>query len=113
MKNICFVLPAILLIWVLISGCGNHAGPQNDLNSKLKGRISISGAFALYPITVKWAEEFQKLHPNVQIDVSAGGAGKGMTDALSQMIDIGMFSRGVSEEEIRKGAWFIALTKDA
>jgi phosphate transport system substrate-binding protein len=36
-----------------------------------------------------------------------------MTDALSQMIDLGMFSRGVSQEEIAKGAWFVAVTKDA
>jgi len=105
-----------LLALVLVAfncGCGNQAEKQNLAGGELKGTISISGAFALYPITVKWAEEFQKLHPKVRIDVSAGGAGKGMTDALSQMVDLGMFSRGVSPEEIGKGAWFIAVAKDA
>jgi phosphate transport system substrate-binding protein len=43
----------------------------------LKGTINISGAFALYPITVKWAQEFKKIHPNVVFNISAGGAGKG------------------------------------
>jgi len=79
----------------------------------LKGNISISGAFALYPLTVKWAEEFKKLHPGVKFDISAGGAGKGMTDALAKMVDIGLVSREVTPEEVKKGAFGIAVTKDA
>lgn len=113
MKKLCFALPIFLAVMALTNGCGTRNEKQTNVNGELKGTISISGAFALYPMTVKWAEEFQKLHPNVRIDVSAGGAGKGMTDALSQMIDLGMFSRGVSQEEIAKGAWYIAVTKDA
>jgi len=113
MKKFRIIFPAVLLLLALTNGCGNRNEKQSNVNGELKGTISISGAFALYPMTVKWAEEFQKLHPGVRIDVSAGGAGKGMTDALSQMIDLGMFSRGVSNEEIAKGAWFVAVTKDA
>ena len=60
---------------------------------KLEGRLSFSGAFALYPMAVKWSEEFKKVHPDVKIDISAGGAGKGMTDVLNNMVDIGMVSR--------------------
>jgi len=113
MKNIyIFALTALVLI-TFNTGCGEQTQKQNASGGELKGTISISGAFALYPMTVKWAEEFQKLHPKVRIDVSAGGAGKGMTDALSQMIDLGMFSRGISPEEIAKGAWYIAVAKDA
>jgi len=81
-------------------------------NSK-ENNISVSGAFALYPLTVKWAEEYQKIHPEVTIDVSAGGAGKGMTDVLSGMVDLAMFSRTVSPEEVTKGAWSIAVARDA
>jgi len=55
--------------------------------SKLEGRLSLSGAFALYPMAVKWAEEFKKANPAVKIDISAGGAGKGMTDVLNNMVD--------------------------
>ncbi len=80
---------------------------------KLKGQLSISGAFALYPMTVKWAEEFRKIHPDVRIDISAGGAGKGIADALSGMVDIGMVSREIYQDEIKKGAFPIAVTKDA
>ncbi len=105
---------SILILALLLVSCKNNTISENEENSdKLQGTISISGAFALYPMTVRWAEEFKKLHPDVRIDISAGGAGKGMTDALSEMVDLGMFSREVCEEEVEKGAWKIALTKDA
>lgn len=80
---------------------------------KEKNTISISGAFALYPMTVRWAEEFKKVHPEVQINISGGGAGKGMTDALSGMVDLGMFSREISDAEKQKGVWWVAVVKDA
>ena len=75
--------------------------------------ISISGAFALYPMAVMWADEYKKIHPEIRINISAGGAGKGITDALLQVVDIGLVSRQLHPEEINKGAWFIPVTKDA
>ncbi|HOW08980.1 MAG TPA: substrate-binding domain-containing protein [Bacteroidales bacterium] len=80
---------------------------------QIKGTISLSGAWALYPMAVKWAEEFRKLNPGVRIDISAGGAGKGITDALTNMVDMGMVSREIYPEEIKKGAYPVAVTKDA
>jgi len=106
---------SLLLMTLILSlaGCHQRQAEITSENQDFKGNISISGAFALYPMTVKWAEEFMKQHPDIRIDISAGGAGKGMTDALSGMVDLGMFSRGVSQAEIDKGAWYIAVTKDA
>jgi phosphate transport system substrate-binding protein len=77
------------------------------------GRVSISGAWALYPMVVKWAEEFQKLNPQVKIDIQAGGAGKGIADAIAGMVDFGMVSRDVQPVEIEKGAFPFPVTKDA
>lgn len=104
-----------LIIGVLISfiTLTSSTGIKKSAPSDLKGNISISGAFALYPIAVKWAEEFKKIHPNVKIDISAGGAGKGITDVLSNVTDIGLVSRDLNPEEIKKGAFPIAVTKDA
>jgi phosphate transport system substrate-binding protein len=62
---------------------------------------------------VRWGEEFQKLYPDVKFDISAGGAGKGMADALSGVVDIGMVSREIYPEEIEKGAFWASVTKDA
>jgi len=98
---------------IFLAGCDNRTSNDPAQKDPLKGKITISGAFALYPITVKWAEEFKKLHPRVTINVSAGGAGKGMADALSRMVDLGMYSREVSPEEQAKGAWWVPVAKDA
>lgn len=104
-----------LIIGALISfiTLTSSTGIKKSAPGYLKGNISISGAFALYPIAVKWAEEFKKIHPNVKIDISAGGAGKGITDVLSNVTDIGLVSRDLNPEEIKKGAFPIAVTKDA
>jgi phosphate transport system substrate-binding protein len=80
---------------------------------KLQGNVSISGAWALYPMAVKWAEEFRKIHPLVRIDISAGGAGKGMTDVISGLVDIGMVSREIYPAETKKGALSFAMVRDA
>ncbi|VVB88806.1 PBP superfamily domain protein [uncultured archaeon] len=88
--------------------------PQPAVSSQeLEGTITLSGAFALYPMAVRWGEEFQKLHPKVKVDVQAGGAGKGMTDTLNGFVDIGMISRDIDKSEIEKGAYPISVTKDA
>jgi len=79
----------------------------------LKGTIRISGAWALYPMMVKWSEEFRKINKNVRIDISAGGAGKGIADALTGMVDIGMVSRDIRPEEIKPGATYVPVVKDA
>ncbi|MDR3268791.1 MAG: extracellular solute-binding protein [Tannerella sp.] len=111
----------ILLAGILLcNACSNK--PQRDGGSEgaasgtgdgLRGEIQLSGAFALYPMAVKWAEEFKKTHPHVRFDVSGGGAGKGMTDVLAGVVDIGMVSREIYPEETNKGAFGIATVKDA
>ena len=75
--------------------------------------LTLSGAFALYPLAVQWAGEYQALHPDVRIDVSAGGAGKGMTDVLAGVVDFGMVSREVYESERERGAVGFAVARDA
>jgi phosphate transport system substrate-binding protein len=79
----------------------------------LSGTISISGAFALYPMMTVWADEFTKLNPGVQFDVQGGGAGKGMTDTIAGAVDIGMISRSIKEEESSQGIFWVSVTKDA
>jgi phosphate transport system substrate-binding protein len=107
------LISGIYSVSLLFPACNSTQGPSDKNSDPLKGKITISGAFALYPLTVKWGQEFQKIHPKVTINISAGGAGKGMADALSKMADLGMYSKDVSPEERAKGAWYIAVSKDA
>ncbi len=112
------ILSIVILAALFLAGCGSPASPSGQQNAapadtELKGTIAVSGAFALYPMMQRWAEEFGKLHPDVFFDVSAGGAGKGMSDALAGAVDIGMVSREVTPEEEAKGAYWVPVVKDA
>lgn len=98
---------------LLTTSCGGGSKSQAAEGDNLSGSISLSGAFALYPLAVQWAEEFRKLHPDVRIDLSAGGAGKGIADALANLVDLGMVSREIEEEELAQGALPFAVAKDA
>ena len=115
-------LSALLVLAVSLSACGTAtsettAVPQSDADitseEQLSGTISVSGAFALYPMMTVWAEEFSKVHPDVYFDVQGGGAGKGMTDTIAGAVDIGMISRSIKEEETAQGLFWVSVTKDA
>jgi phosphate transport system substrate-binding protein len=98
-KNIIFILFVIFLF----TGCLNEG----------KTTIKVSGAFALYPMMGIWADEYEKVNPGIKIDISAGGAGKGMADAIMGIVDIGMVSREIYPEEIKQGIFWVSVAKDA
>lgn len=98
------LLLATTLVVVGFSGCTS----QQTTNT-----IKVSGAYSLYPMMVVWAQTYQKNHTNIRIDVSSGGAGKGMSDALAGTVNLGMVSRDVTIAEADKGIVFVAVVKDA
>ena len=102
-----------LLLSTMLSGCVDTEEEPTVAPGELQGTIKISGAWALYPMMVRWGEEFQKVNPKVEFDISAGGAGKGMADALGGAVDIGMVSRDIAAEEEAQGAFGVGVTKDA
>ena len=109
-KILLLAISGFFLAMVSCNGAGNSNRKSKD---GLQGEVNISGAFALYPMTLLWAEEFQEANPGVTVNVSGGGAGKGMTDALNNMVDFGMISREIKPAEVEMGAWFIAVARDA
>ncbi len=114
-KQTLALLSVLVCLSMLLAACGTatKAPAASPAKDELSGTISVSGAFALYPMMTVWAEEFQKLHPNVQFDVQGGGAGKGMTDTIAGAVDIGMISRSMKPEEESQGIFWVSVTKDA
>ncbi len=126
-KTSIFLGSVMAAISLILSACGSTAtsapapttadaaapGSTQALAAPVvSGNIGVSGAFALYPMMTVWADEFSKLHPGVQFDVQAGGAGKGMTDTLAGAVDIGMISRAIKPEEEAQGAFWVTVAKD-
>ena len=118
--TIIVILAAVVVLLLLKRQEGSHKAPAAEERARAQrpgaaahGRLSLSGAWALYPLAVRWQEEFQKSHPGVSVDVQAGGAGKGIADALAGVVDIGMVSREINPAEFEKGAVALAVAKDA
>lgn len=107
----------ITMAAVSIAACGGTPATPVATDAQgspeLSGTVAISGAFALYPMMELWTSEFNKLHPDVRFDLSAGGAGKGLADAVAGAVDIGMVSRDITPEEEAQGAYWVGVTKDA
>jgi phosphate ABC transporter permease protein PstC len=108
-KPIIALLALACFCWFAVS-CGDE--PNKKSSKHLEGSVSVSGAFALYPLAVQWANDFQVHNPDVHISVSAGGAGKGMTDVMNGMVDFGMLSRDLHKEEKDKGAIAFVFGRD-
>ncbi len=112
MKRSLFILIPILIMFYLTGICCKPSEKQSE-SGGLEGTISISGAWALYPLAVSWADQFKQLHPGVRIEISAGGAGKGMADVLSDLVDLAMVSREIYPQEIEQGAFYVPVAIDA
>ncbi len=106
------------LLLIGIAGCEKQDKDTKDLphgpsSSRLQGTIRVSGAWALYPMMVKWGEEFMRRYPHIRVETSAGGAGKGVADTLAGLVDIGMVSRDIRQEEAALGIVSFPVVKDA
>ncbi|MAU00727.1 MAG: phosphate ABC transporter substrate-binding protein [Anaerolineaceae bacterium] len=107
--KVCFLL---LSVFPLVA-CGSGASGGVDTTVNEPVTISVSGAFALFPMMTVWTEAYSELHPDITFDVQAGGAGKGMTDMLTGAADIAMLSRDPRQEELDQGAFLVPVTIDA
>ncbi len=105
-KYIGFLLMFSLFMFML-AGCSTPVGTGEDLEPTIR----ISGAWALYPMMLVWSDEYMKTH-DIHIEVSGGGAGKGISDVLNDQVDIGMVSRPIKDAELEQGAFYIAVAKD-
>jgi len=106
MRKIIAILLALSFLRILVSNVFAQ-------NNEPEGTLTLSGAWAIYPTAVAWADAFQKKHPKVKIDVSAGGAGKGAADAIAGLVDIGMVSRDPDPSEVKKGITPVYILHDA
>lgn len=76
---------------------------------KVSGNIKITGSSSVTPVMEKLAEAYNKINPNVTIDIMQSDSTIGIQDALNGNSDIGMASRELKENETGVNATAIAL----
>ncbi|HEY60439.1 MAG TPA: PstS family phosphate ABC transporter substrate-binding protein [Anaerolineae bacterium] len=62
--------------------------------------IENKGSDTLVNLALAWAEHYQELHPEIQISVTGGGSGTGITALINGTVDIANASRQIKSEEI-------------
>jgi len=62
--------------------------------------IENKGSDTLVNLALAWAEEYQNLHPEIQISVTGGGSGTGFAALMNGTIDLANASRGIKPEEV-------------
>jgi len=81
-------------------------------NSPSKYTINIAGSTSVKPLMDLWANEYMKLYSNYKIDVAGGGSGKGIQQVSSGVIDIGMHSRPILENDPKFNAVTFTVAND-
>ena len=67
-------------------------------------KLLINGAGATFPAPIysKWFSDYNKLHPDVQINYQAIGSGGGIKQITEKTVDFGATDAPMSEEELKK-----------
>jgi len=76
------------------------AGGSGESKSELSGSVKIAGSSTVYPVSVAVAEEFNKLHPGVEVPIQSTGTGGGFSNFfIPGKTDINDASRPIKESE--------------
>jgi len=68
----------------------------------LLGQTTLNGAGATfpYPMYSKWFNEYNKLHPDVQINYQSIGSGGGIRQVLAQTVDFGASDGPMTDDQL-------------
>ncbi|MDF2546878.1 MAG: phosphate-binding protein [Anaerosolibacter sp.] len=117
MKKILSLALIVMLAVGLLAGCGQKTTeqPQQEEtqgDAALTGKVVIAGSTSVQPLSDELAAAFTEKNPDVQIEVQGGGSSVGVKSAIDKIVDIGMSSRDLKEEEKSSGLTEYVIAKD-
>ena len=101
MNSVRAVVAALLVLTVAVTpACGKRSNVS----------VIIAGSTSVQPYAELLAEEFERLHTDIAIDIQGGGSSAGITAVLSDTADVGMSSRRLKDSE--QHLWFVEIARD-
>lgn len=97
-KKILVFLCAAALLIVGLTGCA-PADTNEPAAEGASGSITVNGSTSVQPLAEELAKAFKEKKPGVTIDIQGGGSGVGIKSANDGVVDIGMSSRDLKEDE--------------
>jgi len=67
--------------------------------SGLAGTLKVGGSTSVEPLMQVLSQAYRVHNPNIVIEISGGGSGTGISEATSGVLDIGMSSRALRDNE--------------
>lgn len=107
MKRFLMTTAALTALVMTLTACGGTKTEETKqtetakpAESKLSGTIKIDGSSTVGPISIAVAEEFRKLHKNVEVPVGISGSSGGFKKWVKGETDINDSSRKIKQSEI-------------
>jgi phosphate transport system substrate-binding protein len=111
-KSLAIIIIIILIISTLAFAACERPEDDNQNGAVPGGQeqnISVNGSTSVQPLAEELAEAFNTKNPKVRIDIQGGGSGVGIKSANDAVVDIGMSSRDLKEEEKNLREFKIAI----
>lgn len=84
---------------LILSGCGTALPSSTPTSTPIAGSITFAGSTTVQPLAAKIGQAFNAHHPEVTLDIAAGGSTVGIAAIHDGTVDIGMASRELKPEE--------------
>ncbi|HVO11968.1 MAG TPA: phosphate ABC transporter substrate-binding protein [Vicinamibacteria bacterium] len=83
-----------------LAGCGGQGGAAKG--GATRTVIQDKGSDTMVNVAQVWAEEYRKVAPSVEVEVSGGGSGVGLAALVKGAIDIANASRDIKPSELEQ-----------
>lgn len=90
---------ALLLICLVCAACSSASSNQS-VRPASETVIQNKGSDTMVNLALAWAEGYQKEHPEINLSVTGGGTGTGLSSLANNTVDIANASRQIKPEEI-------------
>jgi phosphate transport system substrate-binding protein len=91
-------LVGLLAAGALAGACGGGAPAAKSATSVIQNK----GSDTMVNVAQVWAEEYRKVAPDVEVEVSGGGSGVGLAALVKGAIDIANASRDIKPSEVEQ-----------
>lgn len=81
------------------ASAGSAPSPAASAGGATTGKIAIEGSDTLRPLAEKWVEAFKAKNPGVELTVTGGGTGQGITALINGTAQIADASRSAEAKE--------------
>jgi phosphate transport system substrate-binding protein len=96
-KKVLSLCIALALAAGALAACGNATPSASE--AAAASTVRVSGSTSVFPLLDALKDMFMAGHPDIRVQVEQGGSGVGIKNVRDGIVDIGMSSRNLKDEE--------------